>query len=87
MTTKAQFISQARKANPKPQYRTENGVQIELTDEEYEHSLEMWAEMKVQQAEVEAAKQAEADAKASAIAKLAALGLTEEEAKAIVGGI
>jgi hypothetical protein len=37
------------------------------------------------EAEREAEAQAQADAKASALAKLTALGLTEEEAKAITG--
>jgi len=41
------------------------------------------AEADAQAAEAEA--QAKAEAKASALAKLAALGLTEEEAKAIAG--
>lgn len=36
-------------------------------------------------AEIEAAKTAKIEAKASAIAKLSALGLTEDEAKAIIG--
>jgi hypothetical protein len=38
-----------------------------------------------ERATAEAEAQAKADAKASALAKLAALGLTEEEAKAIAG--
>jgi hypothetical protein len=37
------------------------------------------------QAEIEAEKAAKVDLKASAVAKLAALGLTEDEAKAIIG--
>jgi hypothetical protein len=37
------------------------------------------------QAEIEAEKAAKVGLKASAIAKLAALGLTEDEAKAIIG--
>lgn len=37
------------------------------------------------QAELAAEKQAKLDTKASAITKLAALGLTEDEAKAIIG--
>jgi len=37
------------------------------------------------QAELAAEKQAKLDAKASALAKLAALGLTEDEVKAIIG--
>jgi hypothetical protein len=37
------------------------------------------------QAELDAEKQTKLDTKASALAKLAALGLTEDEAKAIIG--
>ena len=64
------------------------GVQsvIELTDEEI-------AQMEVDRANAEAeraTREAEAEAKAlikaSALAKLTAIGLTEEEAKAIAGG-
>lgn len=60
-------------------------TEIELTDEEIaeveareERTL---AEIAVREAEA----QARAEAKASALAKLAALGLTEDEAKAIAG--
>jgi len=65
----------------------ETGIQteIELTDEEI-------AQMEIDRANAEAdrlAREAEAEAKvaakASALAKLAALGLTEEEAAAIAG--
>lgn len=42
-------------------------------------------QLAVEQAEREAEKQARISAKESAIAKLAKLGLTEEEAKAVIG--
>jgi anti-sigma factor RsiW len=51
----------------------------EMTDEEYEAYLADQAA----QAEAEAQAQAKIDAKASALAKLAALGLTEEEIAAL----
>ena len=38
-------------------------------------------------AEIEAEQQAKVDARASALAKLAALGLTDEEINAIIGGV
>ena len=82
MTTKSQYITQARAANPQPQYATINGEQIELTDDQYEASLEAWAEMRVAQdkyvAETETARE-------SALDKLKALGLTDAEIKALVG--
>lgn len=58
---------------------------VELTDEEIaqlEADRQAW---EAEQAAREAEAQAKADAKASALAKLAALGLTEDEAKAIAG--
>jgi len=65
----------------------ETGEQItrEYTAEEYaqaELDAQRFAE---EQAALEAETKAKAEAKASALAKLAALGLTEKEAKAIVG--
>lgn len=54
---------------------------VPLTPEE-EAERTRWAEEAVQREKDEAAK---VDAKASAISKLSALGLTEEEAKAVIG--
>jgi DNA-binding NarL/FixJ family response regulator len=51
----------------------------EMTDEEYDFYLAREAE----QAQVEAEAQAKIDARQSAVAKLAALGLTEEEIAAL----
>jgi hypothetical protein len=56
MTTKNEYISQAKKDNPKPQYCTINGEKIELTDAEWEYSIEAWAEMRVAQDEINAQK-------------------------------
>jgi hypothetical protein len=53
----------------------------EMTDEEYEEYLSRQA----QQAILEAEEQAKAEAKASALAKLAALGLTEQELETLIG--
>jgi hypothetical protein len=54
---------------------------VPLTEEQ-ETEREQWA---IEAAERDAAEQAKLDAKESALAKLAKLGLTEEEAKAIIG--
>ena len=61
-----------------------NGLVIDLTDEEI-NQIEQDA-IKAEQDRIayEAEKQAKANAKASALAKLSALGLTEEEVKAIL---
>lgn len=56
-----------------------------LTAEEIAANEAAAAQAEVERAAAEAEAQAKADAKAAAIAKLAALGLTEEEAKAIAG--
>lgn len=54
---------------------------VPLTEEELAER-EQWA---IEAAEREAAEQSRVDAKQSALAKLALLGLTEEEAKAVIG--
>lgn len=55
-----------------------------MTKEEQENRAAMQAEMEKRHAEKEAAAKAEAEAKASALTKLTTLGLTVEEAKAIL---
>lgn len=56
-------------------------IEIELTEEQEADRAALHESSKLEQAEIEA-KEA---AKLSAVAKLAKLGLTEDEAKAIVG--
>lgn len=65
----------------------ETGEQIvvELTDQEIQQLEIDRANWEAQQAAAAADAEAKAAAKASALAKLAALGLTEDEAKAIAG--
>jgi hypothetical protein len=58
---------------------------VPLTEEEIEFALKIQADSEAIEAERKAAEEAKAQAKASALAKLAALGLTEEEANAIAG--
>jgi hypothetical protein len=58
---------------------------IELTAAEIAELDQMKAQAEADRAEREAEETAKAEAKASALAKLAALGLTEDEAKAIAG--
>ena len=60
-------------------------TEVELTDEEVaqrEADAKDFADFKIKE---EAEAQAKAELKASAFAKLAELGLTEDEAKAIAG--
>ncbi len=58
---------------------------VPLTAEEIAQREVDAAQFAQEQAEREAAEQAKIAAKVSAIAKLEALGLTEDEAKAIIG--
>ena len=62
-----------------------NGKRIELKGKELEIFLEQRAEAQEEQRLLEAELQAKEELKQSAIAKLAAIGLTEEEAKIIMG--
>lgn len=82
MTTKNQYIQQARSANPKPQHCIINGLEIELTDDEYEASIEAWAEMRLEQDAAEASAAELLTTKKAAYAKL---GLTEVEIAALFG--
>ena len=50
----------------------------------FEGTAPSWSAIQIKVAELEQEKQAKIDAKASALAKLSALGLTEEEVKAII---
>lgn len=84
MTTEKDLIAQAKRDNPKPLYRTDNGVQTELTDAEYDEAITKWAEMRLEQLTVEQAEADKQAAKESAKAKLAALGLTEAEVSALL---
>lgn len=58
---------------------------VELTDEELAQLEEDRARYEAERIEREAAEKVRQAAKASALAKLAALGLTEEEVAAIAG--
>ena len=60
---------------------------IEAKGEVLEQILKDQAEYAKSQRLIEAEQQAKEEAKASAMAKLAALGLNEEEINAIIGGI
>jgi len=61
------------------------GVSVErlMTEEEIEKMAETHAEIQAQQAEIDAALELKAAAKASAVSKLTELGLTAEEIAAL----
>jgi len=77
--TKTEMMAKIRKDNPKA-FHNVNGEQIEITGAEYEALISQWAEAALAK---EAEDAVQAAAKASAEAKLAALGLTTADLKAI----
>ena len=62
-----------------------NNKRVEAKGEVLENLLQAQAEAQAEQSRIEAEQQAKEATKESALAKLAALGLTEDEAKAIMG--
>jgi hypothetical protein len=66
-------------------YFQEDGKKRKATAEETEQILKDRAEYEAEQGRIEAEQTAKAEAKASAMAKLAALGLNDEEVQAIIG--
>ncbi|MFZ9922446.1 MAG: hypothetical protein ACO3E4_05990 [Candidatus Nanopelagicaceae bacterium] len=77
--TKQQLIAELKLTHPEI-YENIDGVQIEITGDAYEAMIEKWA---VAQLAKEKEEQDAASAKASAIAKLEALGLTVGDLKAL----
>jgi hypothetical protein len=81
--TKAQRIEAFRAEYPEL-FKQVNNDRIQLTDEEYEATLNEWADNAIAK-EAEDAARLEAEAKKeSGKAKLKALGLTDAEIKALV---
>lgn len=79
MTTKAELITRLKSENPKA-FHNVNGVQTEIKGAAYEALVDSWAEVELAKiAEEEAA----VAAKATAQAKLEALGLTTDDLKAL----
>jgi hypothetical protein len=89
MTTLNKFVTQAKTANPQPQHKIINGEQIELTDAEYQTSIEALAAMQLEQQAAEIETQAQIEAQAAKLAARQAvldkLGLTTDEAAALLG--
>jgi|DEB0MinimDraft_10_1074344.scaffolds.fasta_scaffold111003_3 hypothetical protein len=81
--TKTQRIA-AYKAEHPELFKQVNGERLKLTDEEYKATLAEWADNAIAQEKVEAEQaQKEAD-RTSALTKLTALGLTDDEISALV---
>jgi hypothetical protein len=82
MTTKTELIAQCKAENP-TMISVVNGENIELTGIEYDKACNDWAEMRMEQITLENEIIADEALKALAQAKLAALGLTLEDLKAL----
>jgi regulator of protease activity HflC (stomatin/prohibitin superfamily) len=66
-------------------YINVDGKRIEAKGEQLEYILQAQADAQESQRLIEAEQTAKAEAKASAMAKLAALGLNDDEVNAIIG--
>jgi len=81
--TKNQLIAQLKKDNPTIREGSDEQGYVELLAEEYEARINLWADnLLAKQAEATAKAEAEAK-KLEAQAKLAALGLTADDLKAL----
>jgi hypothetical protein len=79
MTTKAELITRLKSENPKA-FHNVNGVQTEIKGAAYDALVNSWAEVELAKIAIEEAAVA---AKATAQAKLEALGLTTDDLKAL----
>ena len=80
MTTKTEMIAIIKAENPTLQIGDDEQGYTQLNAEDYEAQIEAWADVRL----AKETKKAEADeARATATAKLAALGLTTDDLKAL----
>jgi hypothetical protein len=80
--TKNDLIAQCKAENPQ-MFQTINDETIELVGQDYEKACSDWAEMRLAQIALEDELATTQAAKASAQAKLAALGLTSGDLEAL----
>jgi hypothetical protein len=80
MKTKNELIQECKDANPVI-IQIINGVEIELTGNDYEQACSDWADMKLAQLTVETEAEAQATAKAELLERL---GITADEAKLLL---
>ena len=84
--TREELIAQCKTENPK-MFQTINDEQVELIGDAYEEACANWADMRLKRIALEQAQAEAAAKKAAAEAKLAALGLTADDLKALgLGG-
>ena len=83
MTTKTQMIAIIKAENPTLQVGNDEQGYTDLTGAEYEAQIEQWAEGRLDKEAKLAEAAANEAAKEAAQAKLAALGLTTDDLKAL----
>lgn len=81
MTTKAKMITLLKEENPTLRIGNDDEGYTELSQNDYDATIEAWAEARLAK---EAAAAAKAKAEADKAAVLARLGLTEDEAKLLL---
>lgn len=78
--TKDEIIADLKTKNPVMKSGNDTDGYVEFTKEEYEAQINEWADYLIEDAEIKEKTEAE---KATATAKLAALGLTTDDLKAL----
>jgi len=83
MTTKQEAIAALKEKNPTLKIGDDEAGYTNLSAEDYEATLNEWADNVMAEAELAEQEAAKAADKAAAQAKLAALGLTTDDLKAL----
>lgn len=78
-----EIIAELKEANPTLQTGSNESGYVQLTEAEYEATIQEWAQNRLLKLEKIAAENAKLEAGASAVAKLEAIGLTSEEIAAL----
>lgn len=83
MTTKAQIIADLKEKYPTLRVGNDQIGYTDLSLEEYEATINNWADNEIAKAEIEKQELEKADAKETAEAKLIALGLDLDDLRAL----
>jgi hypothetical protein len=83
MKTKSQIIKDLKLAYPVIKDGNDTDGYVELSDVEYDARIEVWANNELEELTEQAEAEAKATAKAAAEGKLAALGLTTDDLRAL----
>jgi hypothetical protein len=83
MTTKTELMTEFRNNHPTLRSGSEEDGYVELSTEEYNATIEEWADNKLIELSEIAAKENKEAAKAALLVRL---GITEEEANLLIGG-